>query len=164
MSVFWRFAGGGLVVLAAMLASRAYSDYAKRRLLQYSGLIALFSHTEGMILRFLSSGEGIWRGFSNEELERVGLLPLLREGESLKSAFLKCEGGLALSKGAIERIKDFLSSHGRGYREGEVSSLSTFRRQLEEEMKSEEIALDKSVKVARALLIGGALAFLIMII
>ena len=164
MSAFWRFTGGGLVVLSAILASNAYSEYAKRRLLQYSGLIALLTHAEGMISRFLSSGDGLWRGFKNEELERVGLLPLLREGESLKSAFLKCEGAFALEKEAIERITKFLSTSGSNYREGEVAAISAFRNQLEAEFKTEEETLDKSVKVTRALLLGGSLAFLIMII
>ena len=164
MSVFWRFIGGGLVVLSAMLASKAYADYAKKRLLQYSGLISLLSHAEGMISRFLSSGDGLWRGFQNEELERVGLLPLLREGESLKSAFLKCREGLALPKKTIEQIEEFISRAGRDYREGEVAMISAFRNLLETEMKTEEEALDKNVKVVRVLLLGGSLAFLIMII
>ena len=164
MSAFGRFVGGGLVVLAAMLASNAYSDYAKRRILQYSGLIALFSHAEGMILSFLASGDGLFRDFRSDELERVGLLPLLRGGTSLKNAFSKCESKFALSKKTLERIKEFLSSLGKGYKDAEISSICAFRLSLEEEMKIEAETLDKNVKVARALLIGGSLAFLIMII
>ena len=62
--------GGGLVVLSAILASRAYSDHAKRRMLQYSGLVALLQHAEGMITSFLASGEGLFRDFKDEELEK----------------------------------------------------------------------------------------------
>ena len=164
MNILWRFAGGGLVVLSAMLASKSYSEYAKRRLLQYSGLISLRAHAEGMISRFLSSGDGLWRNFQNDELERVGLLPLLREGNFLKDAFLKSSKNFDLSKEAIERITKFFSTAGSNYKEGEVASLFKFRSQLEAEQKSEEEALDKSVKIARALLLGGSLAFVIMII
>ena len=164
MSLLLRFVGGGLVVLSALVASSEYSAYADRRISQYKGLCALFSHAEGRISRFLSSGDGLWRGFENEELSRVGLLPLLREGEPLSSAFLKCEENFALSREAKERIKEFLSTLGRGYREGEVSTISAFVSRLEKEMQTEEEALSKSVKVTRALLLGGALAFLILII
>ena len=164
MSVFLRFIGGGLVVLSAALASNAYSEYAKRRLSQYSGLIALLSHAEGMISRFLSSGDGLWHGFKNEELERVGFLPLLWGGSSLKDAFTECSGNFVLSPEAIERIKEFFSAVGSNYMEGEVASLSAFRDKLEEERGSEEERLEKNVKVARALLLGGSLAFVIMII
>ena len=164
MNMILRFIGGGLVVVSALVASHEYSAYAKRRLLQYEGLVALFSHVEGKIRDFLASGDGLYRGFENEELERVGLLPLLREGERLKEAFCKCEGHLALPKGTVEGINTFLSTLGRGYREGEVAAFSAFRNKLEAEMKTEAERLDKSVKITRALLIGGALAFLIMIV
>ena len=164
MSIFWKFMGGGLVVLSAILASRAYSDHAKRRMLQYSGLVALLQHAEGMITSFLASGEGLFRDFKDEELEKIGLLPLLRKGESLKKAFLSCEGEFLLGKDKIEEIKAFLSTLGRGYRETELEAISSFRRSLEGDMKAEAEALDKSVKITRALLIGGSLAFLIMII
>ena len=159
-----RLLGGGLVVVSAIVASGEYSAYAKRRILHYEGLIALFSHAEGMISRFLASGDGLLRGFENEELEKVGMLSILREGEALQSAFEKCESRLALSVETKERIKDFLSTVGRGYREGEVASFSAFITSLKEEMSVESERLDKSVKVTRALLIGGSLAFLIMII
>lgn len=164
MSLYLRFFGGGLVLLSALAASSEYSSYAERRLAQYSGLLALLSHAEGMISRFLSSGDGLWRGFENEELEKIGLLPLLREGKTLSKAFLECEGRFVLSKEAKERIKDFLSTSGRGYMEGEVAAFSGFRAQLDTEMKAEKERLEKNVKVTRALLLGGALAFLILII
>ena len=162
--MYLRLLGGGLVVISAMVASGEYSAYAKRRLLQYSGFISLLSHAEGMISRFLASGDGLWRGFENEELDRVGILPALREGESLIKAFEKCESNLALSREAKGRIRDFLSTSGRGYRDGEIASFSAFRMSLEAEMKTEEERLQNSVKVTRALLLGGSLAFFILII
>ena len=164
MSVYLKFLGGGLLLLSAIFASSEYSSYADRRLLHYSGLVALFSHAEGMIYGFLSSGREMWRGFKNDELEKIGLLPQLREGETLLSAFQKCESRLALSKDAKERIKDFLATACRGYREGVIYSFSAFIKKLEAEMKAEEERLEKQVKVTRALLLGGALAFVILII
>ena len=162
--MYLRFFGGGLIVVAALIASGEYSSYAKRRLAEYKGFIALFSHAEGMISRFLASGDGLWRGFENEALEKAGLLSALREGKTLAGAFDKCESRLALPGEAKKKIKDFLSASGRGYREGEIASFSAFGAGLEAEMKKEEERLDKSVKVTRALLLGGSLAFLILII
>lgn len=161
--MYLRFLGGGLVMISALIASGEYSAYAKKRMSQYAGLVALLSHAEGMISRFLSSGDGLWRSFENEALENTGLLAALREGKTLHAAFVECEGKFALSKEARERILDFLSTLGRSYKEGEVAAISAFRTELESEMKSEEEGLDKSVRVARALLLGGSLAFLILI-
>lgn len=164
MSFYLRFLGGGLVMIAAMITSGEYSAYAKRRLSQYSGLVALLSHMEGMISRFLASGDGLWRGFENEALESTGLLSSLKEGKSLAAAFSECEGKFALTKEAKGRIGDFLAGLGRGYRSGELEMISAFRASLEKEMAEEQQSLEKSVKITRALLLGGALAFLIMII
>ena len=106
----------------------------------------------------------MWRAFENEELEKIGLLPSLREGETLLSAFQKCESRLALPTETKAKIKEFLSTAGREYRARAVSSFSDFRKTLEAEMMSEKERLKKQVKVTRALLLGGALAFLILII
>ena len=163
MSFYLKLLGSGLLLLSALLASSEYSSYADRRLLHYSGVVALLSHAEGVISRFLSSGGEMWREFKNDELEKIGLLPLLREGETLLSAFQKCEAKLYLSVEAKEKIKEFLSTVGKEYRAGAVSSFAELRQSLESEMKSEKDRLEKQVKIVRALLLGGALAFVIFI-
>ena len=162
MSEVWKFLGGGLVLLSALIASGEYKLYAKRRIRQYEGLISLFAHLEAMIGRYLASGDGLYRGFENAELERVGLLPLIRQGVSLADAFKECE--MNLPKDSLKAISEFLSGLGRGYKDGELKSLSDFRASLESEKATEADRLEKSVKVTTALLIGAALAFLIMII
>ena len=164
MTFYLRIFGGGLVVLSAVFASLEYSGYAERRLLHYSSLALLFAHAGGMISRFLSRGDELWRGFRNEALEKIRLLDRLREGESLSSAFEKCENSLALSKETKEKIKKILASAGQEYRNGAAEAYLSIAKWLEEEKNSEKERLDKSVKVTRALLIGGALAFLILII
>lgn len=164
MNMLLRLIGGGLVMTSALIASHEYSEYAKKRLDQYAGLIALLSHAEGMISRFLASGDGLWRGFENEALEKTGLMGNMREGRGLYESFALCESKFALSNEAKGRIKDFLSGRGMEYREGEIAALSNFREMLEEEMNKEKESLEKSVKVTRAILLGASLAFLILII
>ena len=153
-----------LLLIAAIAASREYSAYAKRRIDQYDGFIELFSYAEGMISRFLSYGEALWRGFENGALEACGFLPALREGTPPIEAFEKCEGRLSLPREAKDKIKAFLSSMGRSYKDGELATLSAFRTELQSERKRQEEDLDKNVKIARALLLGGALAVFILII
>lgn len=164
MTLYFRLFGGGLLVLSAVLASLEYSRYADLRLLHYSSLASLFDHAGGMISKFLLKGDELWRSFRNEALEKIGLIDRLREGESLSSAFEKCENSLALSKETKEKIKKILASAGREYRNGAAEAYLSIAKWLEEEKNSEKERLNKSVKVTRALLIGGALAFLILII
>lgn len=164
MSVGWRLVGVGLVLVAAIIASGEYKLYAKRRILQYEGFAALLFHLEGMISRYLSSGDGLYRGFENAELERIGFLPLIRGGDRPADALRRCEGQLCLSKDCLNALSAFFTGFGRDYKDRELKSISDFRTRLEEEKKSEAERLEKNVKVTSALLIGGALAFFIMII
>jgi hypothetical protein len=164
MSGFFRILGGGILVLSAFLLSVEYSSYAKRRVDHYLSLASLFSHAGGVISRFLLSGSEMWRDFHSEELERVGLLPCLREGTSLSEAFKKCESRLLLSKDIKEKIGKILSSKEREYKDGVVEAYFSLAKELECEGKGEKERIEKSVKVTRALLIGGTLAFLILII
>jgi hypothetical protein len=164
MSIGWRLVGGGLVIVAALIASGEYKLYAKRRILQYEGFAALLFHLEGMISRYLSSGDGLYRGFENAELERIGFLLLIRGGDRPAEALRKCDGQLCLSKECRKALSDFFVRFGRDYKDREIKSILDFRTGLEEEKKSEAERLEKSVKVFSALSIGGALAFFIMII
>jgi len=164
MSIYLKLFGGGLLLLGVFFSSSEYSAFADRRLLHYASIIALLSHAKGRISRYLSSGEEMWRDFENNELEKIGLLPDLREGACLSRAFERCENRLALPKETKDRIKKFLFGVGREYRAGVVDSFGDFLKRLEAEMENERLRLEKSVKVTRALLIGGALAFIILII
>ena len=163
MTLYFRLLGGGLVVLSAIFASLEYSRYAERRLLHYSSLATLFDHAGGMISRFLSRGDELWRSFQNEELEKIGLLAHLRGGESLSLAFEKCESSLVLPQETKEKVRKVISSAGREYRNRAAEAYLSLAKWLEEEKNSEKERLEKSVKVTRALLIGGSLAFLIFI-
>ena len=164
MNIYLRFLGGGLVMVAALIASREYSAYAQKRLEQYRGLIEFLSHAEGMISRFLASGDGLLTGFKNKALEDTGFLSALREGKGFSESFAMCESKFAFSEEQKALIKKFCSDVGRGYKESEALTFACFRKTLESEMEREKETLDKSVKVARALLLGGALAFLIVVI
>ena len=151
-------------MIAALFFCREYSLYAERRILQYKGFLSLLSHAEGMISRFLAKGEELWRGFSDSALEECGFLSDLREGRGLKEAFSSCENRLCLPRSVKDELSAFFSDFGRSYKEGQLSSLSAFRSSLEERLKAEEADLEKSVKVTKALILGGAMSVVILII
>lgn len=151
-------------MIAALYAGREYSRFAELRLARWRGFAALLSHIEGEISRFLASGERLWRGFADDELEKCGFLQNLREGDSLSAAFEKCRGGLLLPEECKARLAELFNSFGKGYKEDELASLSAFRASFEKEYEAERERLEKSVKVTRALLLGGALSAAIMLI
>ena len=153
-----------LLLSAALCASREYSRFADLRLAQWRGFSAFLLHIEGEISKFLASGEGLYRGFENAELEKCGFLPALKEGTGLSSAFDGCRGRLLLPEGCKARLAEFFAAFGRGYKDSELASLSAFRIAFEKEYEAERERLEKSVKITRALLLGGALSVAIMLI
>lgn len=164
MSLYLRLGGAALLLVGAIFVSREYSGYIDRRISEYRSLVALLSHAEGKISRFLSFGGELWRDFSDDVLEGCGLLPLLRGGSGLALAFDECKAHLALPSEAKERIFRLLSGLGGGYMDGTIAGLSSARQELEAELTVEQEAAEKNKRVARALLIGGALAVGVMVI
>lgn len=164
MSDFLRILGGALLLLCALLVGREYSAYAGRRIAEHQGFIALISHSEGMIGRFLSSGDELWRGFDNEALERVGFLPLIKDGKDADSAFSTVKGRLSLGDEAKKKVEEFFKDFGSGYKDQEIARISALRAELETSLKSETAELEKNSRVLNALLVGGALGLIILLV
>ena len=164
MNIYLRVGGAALVAVGALFISREYEKYLARRGDEYRGLVALISHAEGQISRFLAYGVALWRGFEDESLERCGLLSELREGKSLSEAFDSCSVKMSLPRAVVKEISAKLSSLGRDYLDGELATLGDIRSRLTELLKSEEDTREKNVKVVRALLLGGALCAIILAI
>lgn len=164
MSYYLRLMGGGLILLLSMIVGSGYSAYKDRRITESEGFIALISHIEGMISRFLSHGSSLWQGFSNGELETCGFLPMLRNGASPAEAFSDSRSRLAISKKAKEKLSEYFGAFGRGYREDEVKKASACRSELEEMLRTERAELENNVKAVKAVLFGTALGVIILLI
>lgn len=164
MSVYLKWAGAAVILLSALFVGKEYSAYVRQRLEQYRGFVALILHIEGMISRFLTPQDGLWRDFNNDALQKCGFLPLLREGKGLSGAFESVKASLALSEETKEMLSDFFGNFGGNYLDGEMSRTADFRTQLENGLKQEESELEKSLKISNALLVAGAVGIVILII
>ena len=162
MSIYIKLIGGAIILLLALYVSRSYEKFLRRRIAEYRGLAELISHAEGRISDFLSYGSRLWQGFGDEALEACGLLSSLREGEGLASAFEKCKGKMSLPRKAMDGISERLRKLGGRYKESELTVLRELGEWLSSELRSAEEQSEKNIKVARALLLGGALAVLII--
>lgn len=151
-------------MLGALFISREYEKYLGQRIAEYRGLVFAMAHAEEMISKFLAHGDGLWRDFHNDGLEKCGLLPALRKGEGLYAAFESCRERMSLSREAKDRLSQSLKKLGQSYKDGELSTLSAIKSDLSAECESEAAAAEKNIKVARALLLGGALTVVIMIL
>lgn len=164
MTVYLRWGGAALLMIGAMAVSYAYEKYLQKRISEYRGLVSLLDHAEREITKFLSYGSALWRGFQDDSLEKCGLLPILREGKALCSAFEAVSDKMSLSSSAKKRLAEDLARLGRGYKDGELTLIGSIKQSLSEELESESVEAEKNIKVARALLLGGALAVVIMVV
>ena len=117
-----------------------------------------------MISRFLTPQESILQNFSDEALEKCGFLPAIRSGKSLSEAFEACKPSLSLSDDLKGRLGKFFHGFGGEYLDGEISRASDFRSELETGLKKEESELEKGLKITNALLLGGAVGIVILMI
>ena len=159
---YLRIGGAILLMVAAVYGSYRYEKYINCRLAEYKGLIALISHAQSKISGFLSHGSRLWEGFSNEALESCGLLAALRSGENLASALEGCKEKMSLSGSARLDLAERLRGLGEGYMDSELKILAGIKEHLTAELEVEIDKGEKNVKVARALLLGGALAVMIL--
>ncbi len=164
MSLYLRWGGAILLIIAALYISREYEKFLGRRISEYRGLCSMIAHAEEMISKYLAHGDGLWRDFRSDALEKCGFLPAVREGKGLHYAFESCRDKMSLSREAKDRLSLSFKRVGKGYMEGELANLSLVKESLAEECESESVAAEKNIKVARALLLGGALALAIIAI
>lgn len=164
MTFYFRLLGGGLILLCALMVGREYSSYIARRIEQHGGFIALAGHAESKIGEFLSSGRELWLEFNNSALEEVGLLPLLKEGEGACSAYSKIEKRLALSDDTKKKLSTFFNEFGSGYRDRELSRASALKKELEISLIADKEELEKNAKVLNALLVGGGVGLIILLL
>ena len=164
MNIYIRLGGAAIISIGALLVSKEYEKHMKKRLEEYSGLVALLSYAEGQISQFLAYGSELWSGFENSALEKCGMLEALREGKSLYEAFELCSPKTSLPSSVAKEIYRELSSLGRGYLDSELALLRGIRERLSVLLDEESVQAEKNVKIARALLLGGALCAVIMAI
>ena len=156
---YLKLLGAGVLLLGAFYISREYSGYLDRRLREYESLCALLGGA-----REWSRGKSSPVDFTDECLERCGILSALRAGKDLFTAFTEGCGGLSLSREARDRLSEKLSDL-RSKSAAEAQKLiGEIEEALRAELATESALADKNRRIVRALLIGGALAVGVMLI
>ena len=164
MNLLFRWGGAAMIMAGALLINREYGRYLDRRVSELQGFLMLLTHAEGKISKYLSYGRGLWKDFSNDALSKCGFLKLLDEKCSVSEAFEKCKDKTALSSDAKQLLSSSFREMGQGYKDGELSVLSEIKNKLSARLETEAEQAVKDKKVASALILGGAIATVIMAI
>lgn len=164
MSIYLRWGGAILIMLSALWLSRAYRDYLDKGVRELRGFISLITHIEAKVGCFLTPSDGLWSTFSDTALVQNGFLSALESGKTLSEAFEDCSSSLTVRTEERELLSDFFSSFGTGYRDTETNRCQRVLKALSTSLSSYEERAEKDKSIASALLLGGALAIVIMII
>lgn len=164
MTSYVRLAGAVVVLVAVFVIGREYAVFSRRRIKELRGFYELLKYMESSISSYLSFGSELWGGFSCEGLKDSGFLASLRECELPGEAFSKCRPRLSFSEEYKDLVEDFFRGFGREYRDGELKRIAEYKEKLGNILALEEESTEKNVKVARALLLGGGLSLVVLVI
>lgn len=161
MGLFLRLVGVGIISVCGIIVSREYSKYLEKRISHYRGVLDLLIYLQDNC-DFGRSAERIsWHKFHNDVLEKCGILSALREGVGIADSFERHGRSLTVGDELKESILSvFRSCESGGFNE----RLSALKDEASREYERESNDKERNEKVAKALLVGGALAIGIMII
>lgn len=161
MNLYLKLIGALMLLVCSFLASSEYRRRIFRQTEEYRSVLSLLRHAVDKV--HLMDGREAWSGLEDEILESVGILPALRGGQGIRAAFEECKDGLSLDKTTKDMITVQLSKLGDGYTE-ERAVIEEIIANIKTALADAEANAEKNASVARALLVGGALTVIIMII
>ncbi|MBP3402177.1 MAG: hypothetical protein J6K85_03855 [Clostridia bacterium] len=160
--LYLRWCGAALLLICALICGREYSAYIGRRVREGEGYLSLLSCIEKMIDSYLTPLSDIFSGFECEALEKSGFLPSVRSGRSASEAL--GEKSALIPENMRSLLSDYFDGFGKGYKNSELGRTREARVALEKMLDAEKENLEKSVRVTKALLLGGAVGIAILII
>lgn len=164
MSVFLKYFGAVCITACALITSRSYTRYIKRRVGECECFCRLAERIESMIKCYLSPVGDIFSGFECGERAVMDFVTEVRRGVPLKEAYIAAEKKLSVAAEAKRILSELFSTLGHGYKDGVLKLVSEAREELEKHLASEREEGEKNSKLALALLFGGAVGILLLFI
>ncbi len=159
-----KYIGAFIVIVAALLMSREYSRYIKKRADQCEEFLSFIAYMRIQISCFLRPSREIAKGFSGEELEKIGFLDAVNEGESLYGAYKATESSLALTLREREIIETLFYSLEECYLDDGIRIIDSSYKEMESVCRKIREERPKNVKLAATLSVTASIGFLILIL
>jgi len=159
-----KYIGIAAMLLSALLFSREYSRYMKKRLSECEGFLSFMSHIRIQIGCFLKPSRELCDGFSNDALSDCGFIDELRSTGDIYGAYKNAEPRLAMSCEAREISDNLFSALGAGYREDGVRLIDESEKKMQKICDELRASTPKSVRLALTLSVTAVLGFSILII
>jgi len=160
--LYLRWCGAALLLICALICGREYSAYIDRRVREGEGYLSLLSYIEKMIDSYLTPLSEIFSGFECEALEKSGFLPSVRSGKTASEVL--AEQNALIPENMRSLLLDYFDGFGKGYKDSELGRTRKAKAELDKMLGAERENLEKSARVTKALLLGGAVGIAILII
>lgn len=158
------YIGISAVLFAAIMLSREYARYMKKRLDECEGFLAFIGYMRIQVGCFMRPLRELSENFSSEALAKSGFTDALRVEKNIYDAYKVSEPALSLSAEEKEVLEVLFSSVGECYLEEGVRLIEASHTKMEglySELKAERPRSTKLVSVLSATL---AVGFLILVI
>ena len=159
-----KYAGILLVLAAAVITSREFSKYMKKRLAELKDFLSFVAHMRIQVGCFLRPVKELGEGFSSPALEKAGFLDSLAEADCIFDAYKKCEGNLSLSDEEKETLCTLFSSFGEGYLEDGMKLIDACYLGMERHYLKFCEEKTKNTRLVTALSVTAALGTIIFVI
>ena len=150
------------MVLAATALVFGYKRHIALMRRELDGFLSLIDYLKLRIECYLSTVGEVFRDFSNDTLEPF--LKRVRAGESPESAIMGAEKELVIGKEGREILKRLFSVLGREYKAGVIASIDATRSAFGDYSEHTIEEGKRNVKLTSALLLGGVLGAVILLI
>ncbi len=152
------------VMLSALVISREYARYMKKRELECEAFLEFIAHLRIQLGCFLRPLREAAAGFSSEALERVGFLGAVGSAESICKAYGSVKKRLSLSEAESRPLEALFSSLGSGYLEDELKLIDICEAEMRDAAEKIKVQSPKNIKLISTLSVTAAIGFFILVI
>ena len=156
--------GACAIASAALIMSRAYAAFIRRRVAEYTSILGFLEIMNRDILCFLSTPSELAARSGDALLDEIGFLSALRNGKELFDAFSDSLPRLHLSAADADFLASFFEKFGQGTRESELHSLDACIAHFSVRTADEESRAGDEIRLAGTLLALVAIGLVILLL
>lgn len=157
-----RYVGMCLLFAAAALVSRMYERRQQQGRTQTDAMLRLLSALRREVACYAKPLGAFAATYTDEVLEQLSFLPVLREEGTLPEALRAAEERGCLSRPMCELLTRFAAAFGTGYREDELRAMDAVIDEAQALYRAEEEARPKRCRLCRTLCVSLALLLVLL--
>lgn len=158
------YIGISAVLFAAIMLSREYGRYMKKRLAECEGFLSFIGYMRIQVGCFMRPLCELCENFSSEALEKSGFTNALKTEKNIYDAYKASESALSLSAEEKEVLEVLFSSVGECYLDEGVKIIEASHTKMERHYSELKAECPRSTKLVSVLSATLAVGFLILVI